>query len=559
MFYSDMKKSILLFLVFIPISLLGQWSNDPGKPLIIFNGYDLSDAEVISENDYYYFSWVRRPYGGPSYRMIQRISYEGYPVWSDSSNLQSVYGSLLSSSSRNIYSDKEGSLLVSQIRYDYATNRWSPVVIKISQTGKKIWSTYRELGRTGFDAYDIYLCISSLNNIFVITKWASEYKGNTEISLTRISAEGKLEWQDNRLLASDTINKIGDDFQIFPTNDDGCLVLYSTQTLSPSSSNVLSEEIRLRRISGTGLALWKRDEVVVKQRWGIFADSYAVQQGDDALYFLCHETPGVPMIYRESPDGTPTWGAYGQLLTDLPVFYMNPIISGFSPDGGIYLLYTNTTHDSVFLFEQKMSADGERLWGANGKKLISNKYGDLQRVLANTMGDTTVIICQMVTRSDYNSIFFNAMGISPEGNLLWNKTQIVSSPPDKSINLSGIAAGGNDQLVFSWMEFGENRQCDVIKAQNIHTNGTFGNLTSSIPILAKPGLPLFTYDAKRNSIANNRPDRSWQYFLFNSMGQMIIKGGINTEVLLPDLTPGIYFLTVIGGQHKESLKVLIGY
>ena len=555
-----MRKIILLISVVFPITLFAQWSSDSNSATLIYKGYDVNDVELIDNYGRYYFSWVHRPFGGPDYRMIQQIDNLGFPMWMDSSNIRSIYGSFPNYSSwdQNIHVDKNSYLIVSQVRYLPNTHLTRPVITKTNQYGRKQWSVNTELYRKEFNAEGMKFCVSELQNIYSLVRWASITSSVSELTLSKVNEHGIIEWQIPSLILSNLEQKIGNDFQLFPTKDDGCIIIYSKQDVNwrNNKPNVISEELLMKKVSRNGKQDWIRDEIIFQKRGSIFGEKIVSQDKNGSIYLLWNEKPGMTVIQKINSDGSRVWGPTGQRFTELPVYYDYPIVSGYSKEGEITIIYSSTDNITVSLYLQKLTKFGDRILGSNGQELINLPYGDLRNAYAKTFMDTTILVYETKNYPNDGFQSIRAKAFDSQGIQLWNRTLKTNMESEKYISLQGLTSGIGGQFITSWIEF-EGEHIYKVKAQNIHTDGTLGNKTTSINHPNESTIEFTGYDSQNHLLKFTGTINNGKYVLRNIMGQAISEGEIKSDIHLQKVNAGLYVLSFTDGQSQYSQKLFI--
>jgi hypothetical protein len=445
----------------------------------------------------------------------------------------------------------ERSFVLCDNRVDMHDYTYQPVLSKTDSTGRKLWSTYRNLTRPGKNEMSVEICESSKSHFFILGGWAETYSAPYDYTLTRISPTGEIEWSLTEVLKSDSRHRYYAG-AAFPTQDDGCLVPYFE---SPGGFNYRS--LRLRKYAADGTLAWNRDETVFEgSGWGMFEIGMTRGPGGE-IYFFIGQGYGEVLILKYHPDGYALWDHEGVRVSANPVFGISPYLSGFYPDGSIGVIYSETPGDSLIIMGQRISPDGERLWGDHGKKLRGELYSHTQYTRAGILGDTTILIDQITRRPDIHDISISISAYDGDGNEVWNQPEICHSKPLGSLALMSLSAPAGNQRIFTWLEMDSTGGTGRIRAQNVRSDGTFGTKTSRIERVNVWPAGELRYDAISRTIWNPKPDKPLRYFLYTSSGESVASGIIRQSEILPPVAPGIYLISATDGKILYSSRLAI--
>lgn len=124
-------------------------------------------------------------------------------------------------------------------------------------------------------------------------------------------------------------------------------------------------DVHLQRIDRKGRAQWKAGDLLVADRNLMFITVHgmdlATDTRDNALVsFRVNDAEGTAQawVQKVSPDGEKLWGDEGIVVSDSPENVLTARVVG-TTDGGAVVLW----QDNVSLFLQKYDADGNALWG----------------------------------------------------------------------------------------------------------------------------------------------------------------------------------------------------
>ncbi len=195
--------------------------------------------------------------------------------------------------------------------------------------------------------------------------WFSNPPGreNYDVRMQRYDAQGNVQWEENGRLISDNKSNTWISDYVFTKDNDGNLIL-AFQDMRDGSSNL-----------------------------------YA---------------------YKFSPDGEPLWGKDGLRLTDTENLSAPFPSSVVTPDS-VTLIWGNVTDDSLKLTLQKLTADGEKLWGDDGLIVPGQETESfIQGAIVPGNDDEIIVVYGIEEESRLQTMSIYAQKLDAEGNSIWN-------------------------------------------------------------------------------------------------------------------------------------------
>lgn len=154
-----------------------------------------------------------------------------------------------------------------------------------------------------------------------------------------------------------------------------------------------------------------------------------------------------------------------------------PAIAYDPPSGALHVVWAERPNNPVALYAQRFAADGSRVWGENGKSLLSlaeNTYVSDHRVLP-APGGLLVAWADWGYGQPGTPPQLRAVRLDAEGRHLFPGERVGlkgGSTPTQALRAALSSAG---YAAFVWGD-SQGVQNDDILAQNIHFDGTLGNL-----------------------------------------------------------------------------------
>jgi len=298
---------------------------------------------------------------------------------------------------------------------------------KMDATGTEVWSEV--IKAPDLDRFDI--ASDDSGNVFIIWKDNSSYSEG-DIFVQKVDAKGRVAWLTGGLQLTNTRNPgyVRGDFnrRIVGDGEGGALAIWVQGILSEDGRKIISHDLYAQRINGEGEMLWEEDVAFIAGMaydpritgdafenttifWGDLQNVYAQrldaagnvvwpeaginigQAGElNNIMYYCAADDGavgaaVVWNYTESgnkslraqrldADGNKLWGDNGIKVSSVsPYWGGHSTPARISPDGngGFFVTWAAGEHlkDKTSSYIQRISGDGEILWGEKGVRLDS--------------------------------------------------------------------------------------------------------------------------------------------------------------------------------------------
>lgn len=236
-------------------------------------------------------------------------------------------------------------------------------------------------------------------------------------------------------------------------------------------------DVRLQRLSATGIELWPHNGVLVADRnlssttdYGLSVDT----AGNALLAFNDDSQPTERIVAAKiSPDGVALWGTPGIAVSTSTGFLASPRIAG-TDDGDVVVAWFQDS-DTVL---QRLDPAGAKLWATDGVVLAHSGdtfvVADLQATGANGGLDTGNVIVSWVRYVTFaGAKHLWAQKLDPDGLPLWGAGhKQVFDLAGGSLqfgNFPGFETDGAGGAVFAWYTSSPSLQ---VRAQHLLGTGT---------------------------------------------------------------------------------------
>ncbi|MFO7895592.1 MAG: FlgD immunoglobulin-like domain containing protein [Candidatus Cloacimonadales bacterium] len=534
--------SLAIMLIFIlPSALFAQWSSDPTANTIVSNltGDQAVPKLAAAANGDTYMGWMSNATGNYNVR-LQRYNAAGERQWEQNGILISDYPQESWITDWDMQTDNAGNALLTF--NDSRNGNWDVFAYKISPAGEFLW------GEAGIElstatTMDVAPKIIATENNQVVVAWSSA--DGTTISLQRISATGELLWDETYLIEGENSYTWP---QLLATSDDGVIVKYFEDS-GPGWSP--TRHVFARKLSGSGTAVWTED-ATISTAGGISAWTQIfslISDGADGFFIAWHEDRDNDMnanIYLQHilADGSAQY-SNGLEIAVAPSFenYYPKIARAQSGDLYASWVKMDADQNQRGIGVQRISEEGERLWGPAGMVTLSLSNNDPMSAL------TTVIDDQMLALYS-NQTTINAFRLDQNGDFVWAAQTVELSTNSVSAGDLEAVQLADDQIVAFW------REDSGLWAQNINPDGSLGALEFVPETPQNLSVDQFSGLVSWDAPANDLPAA---YNLYLDEEFLINLDSETFQYQLTDLSFGTEYTVGLNADYETETSELLEY
>ena len=467
-----MKKTIIVLFLTILLAgnLLAQWSSDPAENNVIC---DLAGEQAIPKvvngpTGDTYIGFFSNDSGNYDVR-LQRLDPQGNELWENQGILISDNPAMtwLTDWDMTVDEDNHAILTFQDIRNAGNNNIYA---YRIAPDGTFIWgSDGIELSNTTAFSASPKVVVTSAGN--VVVAWQED-----AISLVqKIAPDGTLLWGATGITIS-SANTISWP-QPFAIDNDEILLKYFDDSGQPWAP---TRHCYMQRYDSDGNAVWT-SPTVVSNAGGISAWTQVfniISDENNGCFITWHDSRGggtisYPFVQHINSDGSVGFAANGVQLsteTNRQNFYPESVYNAAAYELTTYWSQTDGNQNDHGITGQKIDAEGNLIWGANGNNIIP--VSDLYVLpFAVRQANDDVIILYEKNVDTMNS-YVEAMKLDADGNFVWpgDSVQMCSIASEKVHSVASQFSNGH--IIASW-EDNRNGAKDIF-AQNINLDGTLG-------------------------------------------------------------------------------------
>lgn len=582
-----MKKSLLIGIALVScMTATAQWTNDPAVNTQVSPvGQGVYGEEFAVNKDGLIYYNYNGPTGETTATFLQILDKNGNKTIKEPGlTISTERARSWNSINQMLMADKEGNAIIAVSDCRYApveSQNLSYTVYKVSPTGEMLWGEDGiglEKGETSDS--EAKMNMIQLEDGSYIFSWSRSASKGTPFSthMQRLSATGKFLWENPVIISDENISYMyswmvnaGDNQFILVyskgTNQDLCAQKYDFE-----GNPVWPKEVTIYKGGFGSIPIWTFIEVISDEKGGAFVGWY-----DDRYYtnlsksYVSHITTDGELGFISGIDGT---------ALSNPEYLM-----GFAPkmvyDAKSDCLFTvhrecDGNQSWKHLVVQKVSMDGELLWGSEGKELTtltnegSVSYSSIQ---ATGDGDFVVFYMYLDGLADNSNVLTYAVRIDGESNdaaRVWGDEPILLSTVESNkSNLKSSSLVNNSYFITMWNDKrvtltgteGTYMQC-------ISPDGTlFGTPSSINSINANQDLNISAYTNKGSikfNINNNKEGLA-NVSIFSLSGQKIampfdgqLENGTNNIVWnTENINPGIYVANLTTSEGSKSIRIIV--
>ncbi len=371
---------------------------------------------------------------------VQRVDNNGNVLWT--SDGVAICTANNDQKSVQLISDGSGGAILAW--EDYRSGSFSDIYAqRVDANGNILWT-----------ADGVAICDASLDQTSpqlmsdssggAILTWSDNRNGNYDIYAQRIDGNANVLWTANGVVICTT------DFnQLYPqlvSDDSGGAIITWEDHRSNSYPDIYAQ-----RIDDNGNVLWTVDGVVV------CTDSYSqsspklVSNGNGgAIIAWADGRSGLDDIYAQSIDknGNVLWISDGvAVCTAKDSLSSQQLVADGS--GGTILTWDDYRNGNYDIYAQRINADGSMLWTPDGVTICNNDYNQISPQLVSD-GSNGAIITWRDPRS--SSVDIYAQRINADGNVLWTANGMAVCVANDTQSNPQLLSDGTGGTIITWQD-----------------------------------------------------------------------------------------------------------
>lgn len=357
-----------------PVS--AQWSQDPSQCVVASpNNTDNYGYEIQTNDNGITYIFMQIPNNGTIEMRLQILDKDGVKVLPEDGYLISAEkNQSWTKINHQLIIDKDGNAIIAV--FDFRTGNEGYTIYKFDEKGNELWSRTLSDGK----ANEAVVCMSMVNTsdggyMFAYNTYSYDDTPSS-IYVYKLKADGSYAWT-NPLILNDPNGANDYTYPFLEDAGDGqAMLIYA------KGSN---QDLYARMIDIDSESAWDEDVIVYRGGWAASIPLHTmmnVYSAPEGGAFVAWTNPDnstgnyenrLSYIKNDATYGFSTGEEGTNVSNDTEVSRMYPKIYYDKNEKAIYTVYREfnqrfQTYQGIYL--QKMSLDGELLWGANGKAVI---------------------------------------------------------------------------------------------------------------------------------------------------------------------------------------------
>lgn len=476
-----LRISLLLLAALLASQAAWAWPDDPLLNLAICThaGEQTVPKIAATSDGGCYVGWHDNMSGNYDI-YLQRLSGDGVPQWAENGLLISNHPQESWITDWDLTVDGEDHCLIA-INDIRSGGDWDIYGYRISPAGEFMWGANGIVisDNANFEAEPRVVATSGGGVVFA---WMEESGAGYVANLRKVTSAGADVWTPHTISLSGTYGITIP--RIAPAENDGVILQY----LIPQGSGMYAQRyIYTQKYDSLGQPQWTAGGVLISNAGGIssWMKPNLISDGMGGMYSFWYDTHDQNRhhVYVQHVDaaGTPLWTQNGvQTSLSSEELQMSHALAA-QDGGGVIVFYqvTNSGQTQDGLGGQRISAAGERLWGANG--INFRPLGSPQTVGASVLPqeDGAILVFNEHVSVGANDKRIRALRVDLTGSPVWEGTfrELSTAQSDKL----GLVAAVNsfDQVLAAWRD--DRSGSGDIYLQNVNPDGTLGDLGPSSP------------------------------------------------------------------------------
>lgn len=493
---------------------MAQWVSDPTQAnLVTPDDVTNYGYETATNKNGTTYVFTQVPTANSTLEMrLQIIDCDGYKTQDIDGLLLCDYPNLtFTMVNQHLMLDNDGNAIVAV--YDYRTGNAAYTIYKATEEGDTLWHRTLDAGNpTGSSAALTMACSADGGYVFAYENWSDNSTDDSHeyIKLFKLDANGNDAWGGAKVLKDPD----GQQDYAYPYLVDAG----NSQTMLVYAQGS-NQDIIAQLYNADGTPAWDEDVYVYS---GGFVDGmplhtmlnvYPAPDGAFVTWANADNSTGT-MENRLSyikADGTYgfTTGEDGTNISN-DTYYTRQVPSGLCYDEKeqavytIYRQYDQSVQSYQGVFAQKMSLDGELLWGANGKAIVDmQETGTYNYLDAQMAGEGRVAFFYLFQDNSDGTYLGPVRCVmvtyDKDGNQVQGPTEFATSKALKySLKVTPLVNG--EYFLATWSETNEGDN-DVVYMQRVYLDGTLTAIERVDANMAKALLRQEYYSADGKQLA----------------------------------------------------------
>ena len=550
-----------------------QWSKDPKVNTQLLDKIHWNvETEATSTGDFYMLTVSPDGDINRVTPILHYFSKDGVELWENPVKFKIDSTLTWTKVMTNLYVDRnDNAIVIGQTLCDKQHENYT--IWKVDPTGKQLW------GEDGVDPHNGQCPQDSMMAAIRVTQMEAgnyifAWMGN-QTMLQSISEDGKLQWGDGKYIKTGLFPWVVD------AGDGDIMLVYQSEGLNVKRVDFEGNTIwDVKAYSGqlnTSIPSWSYVKVY-PIKGGVLISYYGFVNDKEYYGYLSYIKADGTHAFTSADAGLRVgYSEYCSMAPDVAYDEANKVFYA------IFQERSATAQTFKRYVTQKISEEGELLWGNEGKVLIPLKPREVNYGVVAMGPDGNVMFGLMEnvgdgTTATANFIHIRAFYMNPAGNFIWPDTCKTICPVNSTKFDLKILPYQNEQWIVVWEDNRNTNQWEgVMFGQNLYRDGSMGPDKPNIPdptgVEKLQAAYVSALQVSPNPVRNQTritytaaQAENVRIDLVGANGAVVlnvfngkVQEGENTIAWQRPylLSPGMYLLRATAGNQVSSIKILL--
>jgi hypothetical protein len=288
--------------------------------------------------------------------------------------------------------------------------------------------------------------------------------GDWDIYAQRLDGNGNLMWPDTGVVICDTTDRSGENPEMVSDGSGGAIIVWVDKR-GPAT------ELYVQRVDSNGNTLWARNGIAITPEPDYQQVHQIIPDGAGGAFIAWEDTRNAfTDIYaqRVNADGDTLWTAGGVPICRAYEQQRGPELTADGAGGAIIVWEDNRIPTERRIYAQRVNADGDTLWPADGKLICDAPLAQSQPAIVNDGAGGAIVVWRLHGGSVSD---VHAQRIDADGDSLWTSGGVAVCSADEDQNSISVIPDGSGGAIAVWQD-DRNSDTGDIFAQRMSASGS---------------------------------------------------------------------------------------
>jgi hypothetical protein len=274
-----------------------------------------------------------------------------------------------------------------------------------------------------------------------IINWQDIRDGDRDIYAQRIDADGNIMWEDSGVVVCDTTGH-NEQQAMTPDGSGGAIMVWQDRRGAQN-------EIYAQRINAAGQMLWAHNGVAVTRYDDYEVDPKVIADGSGGAFVVWSDGRSGLDVYAQrinAAGDTLLWTSGGVAICTAAEEQRYPMLVSDGADGAIFAWSDQRGLGDVYIYAQRVDADGVVQWATDGVQICPLTNGQQWPAILSDGAGGAIIAWEEGSSNDN----IHAQRIDADGNPLWTANGVDVCTASGVQDRTRIISDGAGGAVIAW-------------------------------------------------------------------------------------------------------------